>query len=409
MGLFDRFKKKKQDDAPCESILDTSVKEEAPAKEEAAPAAPAPAAEQKPETIDMLAEIAERFPQAERQGNALVFPSGLELRITLAKTDVYPKGVCIQFLFVMWHPFFDEDLVESVAGMGRTKADAVRDGIKGFCDGVLPFVLGALDCTGEHTLRTELQGNEYIFHEPCVIGGLHRGTGEGADLWGLVRELIPQYLGTKKAYWIKLLSSRMGKDICEARINGMVFPELTDVLYKAIADGKSTADGTMDKCFVLLLQDDATCKPCPFTKADAAAVAQQAIAGMLTIEDEESHRAVYEKIQQLHPTLGGEACAFVPEIYCRIIYNYHTTDSLLPVSLNIGEVRKSQVRSFGYFESAVLDYLRKERPKSDDHVKILRLSAEFGAINQAVQGGSKIEDLRFSPLAYVTPEDYVIW
>ena len=33
MGLFDRFKKKKQEDAPCESILDTSVQEEAPAKE----------------------------------------------------------------------------------------------------------------------------------------------------------------------------------------------------------------------------------------------------------------------------------------------------------------------------------------------------------------------------------------
>ncbi len=408
MGLFDRFRKKKQEDAPCESILDESVQDEA---EASAPEAPV----QKTETAafnihKMLADIKAQHPDAEWQGeNSLLFPCGLELRIVMGPVNRFPKGVCAQMLFVMWHPFFDEDLVESVAGMGKTETDAEQDGLKGFCEGVLPFVLGALGCTGEHTIRTELQGREHIFREPCVMGTLHRGAGQSADLWAILRDSIPQYLGTKKAYWIKLLSSRMGKDICEVRINGMVFPELTDKLYAAISEGKSTAQGCMDKMFVLLLQDDATYTPCPYSKADAAEIAHKALTRMLTIEDEESHRAVYEEIQQLHPILGGEACAFLPEIYCRIIYNYHTTDSLLPVTLNIGEVRKSQVRAFGYFESAVLDYLKKYRPKGDDHVKILRLSAEFGAINKAVQNGSKIEDLRFSPLAYVVPEDYVIW
>lgn len=406
MGIFDKWKKKTQDDAPCESILDESVQE---TPEKPAPAAkPAPA--EVPDVHAMLAQIREKHPTAQWQGDkSLLFPCGLELTITCGRADMYPKGCCAQLLFVMWHPYFDEDMVESVAGMGRTEAEARNDGVKAFGEGVLPFVLGALDCTGENRITSVLQGKTHVFREPCVIGTMHRGNGKGADLWQLVREQIPQYLGTKKAYWIKLLSSRMGKDICEVRINGMVFRDLTDVLYKAIADGVSTAQGGMDKSFVLLVQEEATYEACPFKKADAAAVAQKALHKMLTIEDEESHRAVYDEIQQLHPILGGEACAFLPEIFTRILYNYQANDALLPVSLDIGAVRSSQVRSFGYFESAVLDFFRQYRPDGDDRVKILRLSAEFNALNQAVTGGSKIEDLRFSPLAYVTPEDYVIW
>lgn len=407
MGIFDIFKKKKTDDAPCESILDKSVQEP---EEASAPEVPASEPETAMDVHAMLAKIKEEHPDAQWQGDTcLSFPSGLELRISLGAVDTFPKGVCAQILFVMWHPFFDEDLVESVAGMGRTEAAAKQDGLKAFCEGVLPFVTGALECTGERIIRTELQGKERIFREPCVMGTLHRGEGKAADLWEIIKSEIPRYLGTKKAYWVKLLSSRMGKDICEVRINGMVFPDLTDVLYKAIAEGKSTVNGAMDKSFVLLIQDDATYTPCPYSKADAVALAHKALTKMLAIEDEESHRAVYKEIQQMHPLLGGEACAFLPEIYSHILLNYRANDSLLPVSLNIGEVRRSQVRSFGYFESAVLDYLKKFRPQHDDRVKILRLSAEFSAVNQAMAGGSKLEDLRFAPLAYVTPEDYIIW
>ncbi len=412
MGIFDKFRKKKQDDAAYESILDESTEaapEEEPARSE--PAAPTRQAEEEiPDVHAILASIREQHPAAEWQGdNGLQFPCGLELRLTIGSVDHYPKGVCVQFLFVMWHPFFDEDLVESVAGIGRTEAEAIEDGIMGFTRGVLPYVLSALECTGEHTIRTELQGKAHVFREPCLLGALHRGAGQAADLWEIVKEQIPQYLGTKKAYWIKLLSSRMGKDICEVRINGMVFHDLTEVLYDAIRAGKSTADGTMDKMFLLLIQDDVSYTPAPFTKAEAASVAQRALQKMMTIEDDESHASVMEEIRQMHPILGGEACAFLPELYSRALVRYKPSDSLLPVSLDIGAIRSSQVRSFGYFDAAVRDYLQKRRPGTDDHVKIFRLSAEYKAIHQAVQNGSKPENLTFAPLAFDVPEGYVIW
>ncbi|MBE6850091.1 MAG: hypothetical protein E7502_09375 [Ruminococcus sp.] len=411
MGLFDRWKKKPQDDEPCESILDASVQEEEtpPVQEEANPA-PQPETAQVPDVHAMLAQIKEIFPTAQWQGEtSLHFPCGLDLTIRGGSAEQYPKGFCSQLLFVMWHPYFDEDLIESVAGMGETEAQARRNGVESFCAGVLQYVLAALEGSGNDKITTELQGTVHSFHEPAAIGILHRGEGEPANLWKLLHAQIPQYLGTKKAYWIKLFVSRRGKDICEARINGKVYRELTDMLYKLAVQENAAAEGCMDKCFVLLIQDEETYTPCPFKKADAAAVAQKALHKMLTIEDEESHAAVYEEIQQLHPILGGEACAFLPEIFTRILFPYRPSDALLPLSLQIGEVRCSQVRSFGYFESAVLDFLRQYRPNGDDRVKILRLGAEFSALNQALSDGSKMEDLQFSPLAYVTPEDYVIW
>ncbi len=419
MGLFDMFKKKKKDDTPYESILDpaaediTAEEEAEPEKAPAEPAASAAAAAattDAPDVRSILENIRSQHPAAEWQGdNGLQFPCGLELRLNIGSVERYPKGVCVQLLFVLWHPFFDEDLVESVAGIGKTDADAIADGTMGFAQGVLPYVLGALECTGKRTIRTELQGKAHIFREPCVLGALHRGAGESADLWEIVRDKIPQYLGTKKAYWIKLISSRMGKEICEARINGMVFHDLTEVLYDAIRAGKSNADGTMDKMFILLIQDDETFTPAPFTKAEAASVAQRALKKMMTIEDDESHAAVMDEIREMHPILGGEACAFLPELYSRALVRYKPSDTLLPVSLDIGTVCSSQVRSFGYFDAAVRDYLQKYRPSTDDHVKIFRLSAEYKALHQAVQNGSKPENLTFSPLAFDVPEGYVIW
>ncbi len=406
MGLFDRFKKKKTEDAP--SYQPIMEKEPAPKAE------PKPAKAELPTVHKLLQTIHDKTEGAEWNGeNGLRYPCGLELSLEVHQTNSYPNGCCAQMLFVMWHPFFDEDMVESVAGVGETMAAALENGVESFCTGVLMFVLAALQCNGEKTITANLQGKEYVFREPCVIGTQHRGAKDEktVDLWGLVKDKIPQYLGTKKAYWIKLFSACMGETICEARINGMVFPDLADVLYQAIADGKSTAKDCSDKTFVLLIQDDATYTPCPFTKREVSELAFKALDMMQEIHDEESHKRIFSEIQALtpHPHLGGEACSFLPEIYSHIVLNYRASDSVLPVSLQCGEVRKSQIRSFGYLEQAVLQYMRERKPGKDENLNILCLSAEFKAAHQAVVNGTKLEDLRFSPLGYVTPEDYVIW
>ena len=410
MGLFDKWKKKKttEQEPAYNPILDEAAEAPKPAPQHAKPEA------EMPSVHELLEIVHAKTKDAEWNGeNGLRFPCGLELIFNIKQTNRFPNGCCVQLLAVMWHPHFDEDMVESIAGFGKTEADAARQGAESFCAGVLVFVLAALNCTGEHTMTTTLQGKKHIFRIPCTIGTQHMGKQDekAAELWNIVKDSIPQYLGTKKAYWIKLFSSRMGETICEARINGMKFPDLTDVLYQAIADGKSTAEGCSDKCFVLLLQDDATYEPCPFTKADVSQLAFKALDMMKGITDEQSHDRIFGEIRALtpHPFLGGEACAFLPEIYSHIVLNYRASDSVLPVNLNCGEIRKSQIRSFGYLEDAVLQYMRTRKPDKDDNLQILCLSAEFKAVHQAVVNGSKVEDLRFSPLGFMTPEDYVIW
>jgi len=70
---------------------------------------------------------------------------------------------------------------------------------------------------------------------------------------------------------------------------------------------------------------------------------------------------------------------------------------------------KSQIRSYGYIQYAIYRYLDKYRPGKEDNLKILSLSAKFGAVNKAVGDGAKLEDLRMSALGYPVDEDYVIW
>ncbi len=402
MGIFDVFKKKKTE-APAEEAYAPILTE---------PEKPAP---QKPDVRTVLGLVLEKTKGGEWDGDqALRYPAQeLSLTMQIGQMNEVNGKYCIQLLFIAKHPYFDEELIESVAGMGDSVEAALQHGAEGFCAGVLTFLLAALDCKGEQTITATLQGKEHMFHEPCMKAVQHMGSTEsGADLWALLEDKIPLYLGTKKAYWIKLYAANLDEIICEARINNIIYPELTEMLRIAVAEGRATAKNCTDKMFVLLIQDDKTYTPCPYTKEEVIKYAYRALDLMRTIKDDASHQQVYEQIQQMppHPHLGGELCTFLPEIFCNALLHYRASDSIQPILAEEAVmVRKSQIRTYGYLQTAVHNYIGINRPSSDACLFILRLSAEFNAVNQALARGSKAEDLLLAPITFRAPEDYVIW
>ncbi len=395
MGLFDRFKKKPS-----------------------APPDPAPAPQPEhalPDAYEMLGIVLEKTKNGKRTGDTITFPTcHLQLGLEYGEMSVVKGRYCVQLLFLMIHPFFDEPLLESVAGVGNTPEEAVRQGTEQFCAGVLTFVLAALQCKGEKTLTSTLEGKPHIFHLPCVMAVQHFGVqGDGhCDLWELVADRIPDYLGTKRAYWIKLFIAYTEQPICEARINGIVYPELTAVLQQAAARQTGISPHSSDKMFVLLIQDEATFTPCPYTKETVTALVETALDKMQGIHDAASCDRIFQEIASMAPdaSLGTELCAFLPEIYSHTLYQYHQPDVVCPTEgWTQGELRRSQIRSYGYMEGAVQQYLRSRQPSKEDHLPILRMSASFKALNQAVSSGSKMEHLTFAPLYYPVSADYHVW
>lgn len=364
----------------------------------------------------LLNIVAELCPGAVRDGDALYYSRhDLHVRLEFGQTSSHENRFSAQLLFILRHPWFDEDLVESCASMGNSLEVAMKACTEEFAQSVLQAVLDALAHPGTETITAKIIHQKYVFHVPENHILLHKGNGSPIDLWDAVKEKIPEYLGTKQVYWIKLFSADMGdKQFCEARINGTVYPDLTDLLYQELLSRKDRQI-SIDKLFLMLIQDEQTYQPCPFTKQNVGDLTFLALDKLTEATDEDAHQKAVHEIHQLCPdySIAMELVAFLPEITAQIVVNFRDNDALIPV-FNYGnpefELKKSQVRSYGYMADAVEQYFRKYQPSQEEVYRLLRISGKFETISRALQDDSiKIEDLRLSQLVYFVSDQYQVW
>lgn len=365
----------------------------------------------------ILLELVQHFcPGAIWEGDTLHYTRcALHVDLEFGRTSSHNDQYSAQILFILRHDWFDEDLVESCASSGSSLENAMKACAEEFAQGVLQSVLTSLEHSGMETLTAEIIHRKYVFHCPDNPIILHKGKTPPVDLFGVVRNKLPEYLGTKKVYWVKLFSADLGNSqICEARINGTLYPDLTDCLYEEIFSRK-THEISIDKTFFLFIQDESTFKPCPFSKQDVGDLTFLALDQLMSIKDEVSRQKAFQEIHKLAPdySIAVELTCFIPEIAAQLIVNFRDNDSLIPV-FNYGSpeftLKKSQVRSFGYIADAVEQFFRKYRPSQEELDALLRISSKFETISRALQDKNvKIENLRLSQLVYFVNQQYQVW
>lgn len=350
-------------------------------------------------------------------GKKLVFRKyALHLRVQFGTMEQNNNLYCVQLLFIIEHPYFDEEIVETSVGVGRTPDEATLNGLTGFCDGVLASVLETLDGADSSVMRAEIpDGSVHKFHVPENRRILHMGKGgEPVDLWEIVKDEIPHYIGKKRVYWIKLFATVNGTSPqCEARINNTVYPDLTDKLYQSVLCRESCKQFGSDKQFILLIQDADTYKPAPFTKQQVGELTWKVIERMKDIRTAADKDKIYTEIRAAvgDSTLGTELTCFIPEIYAEKVIQFRSNDCIDAAEREdkpLLHIRKSQLSSYGFITDAVEQYLRKMHPDGDDNMKIMGLSSQFGSLHQAITAGSLINDLVFAPLVYFIDETYQI-
>ncbi|MBR0484769.1 MAG: hypothetical protein IJJ69_08355 [Oscillospiraceae bacterium] len=364
----------------------------------------------------LLNLILEHCPNALLEGDTLHY-TGQALHVALEFGQIHSREnrFSAQLIFILKHDWFDEELVESCASLGNSLEDAMKACTAEFSESVLKSVLYSLENPASETIVSEIIGKKYKFHVPEQHLVLHKGKGKNLDPWETVKDKIPEYLGTKRVYWIKLFSADMGeKQFCEARINGIVYPDLTDLLYQELLS-RTDRQVSINKLFIVLIQDAETYEPCPFTKQNVGDLTFLALDKMTDIKEESSRNKVFQEIAKFCPdySIAVELIAFLPEIISQAVVNYRDNDSLIPV-FDYGkpehELKKSQVRSYGYMTDATEQYLRKSKPSREEIENLLRISGKFETISRALQDeGIKIEDLRLSPLVYFVSKNYRVW
>ncbi|HBB72142.1 MAG TPA: hypothetical protein DCZ71_05990 [Ruminococcus sp.] len=410
MALKDLFRKNKDN---------TPEPDAAPAPQAEPEVKPVISSQKAPEGagFDPLKYIAGKYPEAQLSGDSLYFPDhDLTMKVRTGEIQSQGNAFTVQLLFILTHPFFEEELVESCAGMGSSPYKALQMGTDSFEAGVLTFVLAALKCTGDNEIEAKVGDDTVRFRVPDVMAMLHIGPKnvQNTAFWELLRDEIAKYLGRQKAYWIKMYAGWTGKDlVTEVRINGVVYPDLTARLRELAGKPDDTENYASDKQFVLLIQKDETFVPAPYTKEQVKEQTYAAIEKMMEIEDQESYQRVMTEIIDSCPwkSLGYELAAFIPEMYTGIVLNIGAGDGLNARKKESGEtvsMKRSQVRSFSWIDSAVYRYIREKKPGREENLKVMGISSRFRAVHQAILNGSKMEDLVFSEMMYNVPEDYEI-
>ena len=295
--------------------------------------------------------------------------------------------------------------------MGEDISSALINAAESFYCGVAVSIITSLKCTGHSdrfSLKSNASGKEISFRGSCDIPVLRSGNVSAAtDLWGVIKEVIPQYLGTKNAYWIKLFAARSKENItAEVRINNIVYSDISVKLEEYAEKNFSGEIYDSQKEFVLLIRE----KPAE-SKFPSGQVKQYTIRAVDIIKSSKNIDIAMEKIYLIckDMTLAYELAMFTPEIYAQAVFDIEEPDFVYICRDGVKTpVKRSVIRDYGYIESAVREYIFKTRPNGDENLKIMGFSSKLEIVHKLIMQGSKIENIRFEGMYYNVPDYYEI-
>ena len=359
----------------------------------------------------VLRHVAELVPGAALEGERLRFPScgGLTMRVEFPDLD----GPQFRMEAILEHPDFFGPLVESTAGVKEGDEEKARFAARQIVDSVLDALLPALRGEGEATAPVELWGQARRFRA-SVSGVLLINAQEPPDrqdLWSRMAKAVLGCLGTQKVYWVKLyLAGLSGGDTsCEVRINGWVVPELTETLVQIAKswplEGMPLRSA---KQYIVLVRDGDA--PCPYTWDQAKDLTRQAIR---LFESGTDYGSIPEELEKYapDPSLAEDVFGFLPELMAQAVLPQVKVTSRFSISRHgAGQtsVWFTQCRAWAPVYSAIMDHFHEDGPAKDQIMSIVGTSAMLHGLNNALNGGSKVEDLMMSR-AFMVSEHYQLW
>jgi len=337
------------------------------------------------------------------------------LNLTIDTRMPHVNGAVVQLMFVLKHKMFQEELLESVAGVGGTFDEAIEEGIKNFVESALDGIIKALKNEDGVGVATNLLDNTHTFklYKSNIVRQGYKVAGESVDFWQLLGEDILRCIGNKKIYCIKVYVAKTANTVsCECRVNGIAYPNLTRKLNEVASSWEIEETIYSKKQFFVLIQDEETYVPYPLTQKEVDAYTLNALLLYRECNSEAAYRGLFDKILEICPnkSLAAELYSFIPEIFTEIIFSdVHYSDEILLIK---GEERhhifKHQLTSYDWIYNVVDRTIRAGYFEKSQVDPIIRCSASLNSINDALSKGSQMANLSMLGIAVPVPIDYEI-
>ncbi|MBR7038178.1 MAG: hypothetical protein IKI21_02880 [Oscillospiraceae bacterium] len=366
------------------------------------------------EARELLGIIAAKIPGGTFNIDTLLYPEQLlSIRVRPVEVDPRRDTFAVLVQLTLMHPWFEEPMVLRLRGMD---AHSPQEAFHIAMEGAIPqvaMVLHALRGGEGAVLTAAFPGTPRTFR-------LYADTDRDDDLALLaaMRDKLPTILGTKRVYWGTVGTWCFdGKIYPELHINDVPFESFDEALIRfgIEHDFLTRNDLHPHAAFrFLLVQDEATWERCPYTVQTVGDLTFR-ILYTLCSGVKPSPDLLEEAVKSLapDPSLATELVSFLPEIVAQQVLEFRDSDILIPVKKDGGtpDVRltKPQVRSYGYMEDAVRQFLLKQRPTREQLLPVLGRSARADVLRKALLSDVPITELKLSELVYFVDDDYKIW
>lgn len=358
---------------------------------------------------------------------AVIPAIGTSIKAAIRGKNQQENGIIIHIDFsISNNEFGDEGIFESLAGIGKGNnlESAIGNCLDAFMVSVFKAVSESLQDNHNPNLDIETTSNglERIWHPhvgPILAQGFEDLTGQSNDrIYNLLKDLIIKRLNNKRYYWIKVFASKQvnGKLAYQCLLNNKPFLEAERIIEEYIKGWPASNSYMAEMQYIVIRQSDKSWNESREKDIEKEnfdkKCAEYAISVFEDYSPDDNVEGLINKIAEFTKdiNMAWEFYWFIPAIYCRVLLGgpkYSDT-----VVLVLPDDRKIYKKLYD-FESYVIgvDVVLQRiqtNQNQEKFQKVLFLSDEFKALQQALAGGSRPQDLQAVPMVLMAPLSYVV-
>lgn len=364
------------------------------------------------ETSLVYQYLLEVYEDGEIQNGAFVIP---EYQVYIYADILGSDETMAQVVFQIHHETLEDPIIDPVCGLGMTYEECIQDACDNFNRHDLALFICALEKDKTQTIIIKTMENHAfdVYTSKISFHGKREGI-MPESFWDMLGDQILKRLGNKRCYWIKIYCAKMGKksDI-EVRINDVLSKELSSQLKDYVKNWDCIDAYHTEKQSFIFYQKEDTYTPPVYAKEQIVEYTKKAIQMYEKCADKEDYKKLRVQLIKLckDESLGMELFGFIPELYCKHVFSdLECGEQLFLIRKGEAtvELYQSQVRSFSYIDETIRKYLKNEEPSQALIEQIAQFSANYRAIQKALDDGDDIKELYTPGIGYFVKENYIL-
>ena len=327
--------------------------------------------------------------ESEIRDNTLFIPEySLSIRPQITKSDSNMAVINYYLYSENW----DREIFECSASMGENRKQALSLAEQGFIFGIMSGIKYMMKDEFFKEIKTEFNGSHSwkMYSSDIVAMGDVPETINPSEIWGIIENEIPKYLGNQKISYIKVFAAKNKDDITgECRINDEPIKELGELIAQYISKWNTENFG-LKKQFFFAVQDDKTYIPYPYTEEQ---IEKFVLETADMFEKVETEKDLDDMLQNFGDKIGDydlaeELMGFIPEICAERAFpniNYPEKVIIYMGENKKIEINKSQLASYYMIKKAVNHMIDHGHIMKELYHKFIGISSAYNVIFKALE------------------------